>query len=408
MLDSNIVNCNEPPFIHDDATVQIGSFGGAVQLQSFVRSSDSVEIHRLFVVVRAEPSITYIDATPTVGPEGARLEMRCTGPHGANAPAQPNNAFCDDHWRVRRPGGVTAGALVLPEEPHVVAVDRSNQALFIGHLTVSANGQVQGGGVSALDLCNPEGDSADHDPVRFAGLSRKTFLPENLSQAVATLSPRTLAAATPQDPSATDTLLYATARYSTAISQMVFRATGSNACDASEARDLSLVPAEHFFSPAFLPNGADVRGILFSADGKRAYVLHRNDFDTLANPAGLAVLDRSPLADGTPSNRPIAVMQVCNGPTAMQMRDVGRGDRIFVTCYDDGQIYVIDPVALTVTGIIDAGAGPIGLVFSARDKGMAYVASFANSHLSVIDLRPGSPTENRVLLRIGLPHGYGE
>ncbi len=104
----------------------------------------------------------------------------------------------------------------------------------------------------------------------------------------------------------------------------------------------------------------------------------------------------------------MGVLQVCNGPTAMQVRDVGSGDRIFVTCYDDGQIWVIDPVALMVTGIIDAGAGPISLVFSPRDKGIAYVASFANSHLSLIDLRPGSPTENRVLLRIGLPHGYGE
>jgi YVTN family beta-propeller protein len=104
----------------------------------------------------------------------------------------------------------------------------------------------------------------------------------------------------------------------------------------------------------------------------------------------------------------MGVLEVCGGPTAMQMQDVvGRGDRIYVTCYDDGLIYVVDPNALVVTSIIDVGAGPISLLFS-RDKRVAYVASFANSHLSVIDVAPGSPTENHVVLRLGLPHGYGE
>jgi hypothetical protein len=57
---------------------------------------------------------------------------------------------------------------------------------------------------------------------------------------------------------------------------------------------------------------------------------------------------------------------------------------------------------------IDAGAGPGSLVFSPLDPAVGYVASFANSHLSVIDFAPGSRTENRVVMRIGLPHGYGE
>jgi hypothetical protein len=397
LVDSNILNCHEAQFIRDDATIEIGSFGGTVALQTFVR--DGVPVRRLFMAVRAEPSITYADVT--VSDDGAQVAMRCSGPHGiSDAPAA--NAFCDDDWKIRRPGGVTPGALVLPEEPHVLALDPVHQALFVGHLTVSANGQVQGGGVSALDICNPE----HGNPVRFAGLARTTFLPAALSQAVATLSP--------PDPSRPATEVYATARYTTAISGMVFRDPNGAICDntapapSPEARDLTLLPSEHFFSSAFLPNGADVRGILFLPDVSRAFVLHRNGSDTTANPAALAVLDRRPLADGTPANAPVALLQVCNGPSSLQMHNAGRGDRIFVTCYDDGQIYVIDPIAVVVTAVIDAGAAPTSLVFSARDAGIAYVASFFNSHISVIDLRPGSPTENRVLLRIGLPHGYGE
>jgi YVTN family beta-propeller protein len=257
--------------------------------------------------------------------------------------------------------------------------------------------------------------------VRFAGLARNTFLPSTtLSQAVAVLSPGDYPSnpttPNPTTPNPTTpnptTRLFATARYSTAISGLVLRSPSEASCDtsmdAAGKRDLTMIPSEHFFSSAFLPNGADIRGILFSDDDKRAFVLHRNDSTSTSNPAAIVVLDRQSLADGTPANTPLDILEVCGGPTAMQWHNAGRGNRIYVTCYDDGQIYVVDPDELMVTAIIDAGAGPTSLVFSPSDPGVAYVASYANSHLSVIDLLPGSPTENHVVLRIGLPHGYGE
>ncbi len=394
LVDSNILNCNEPQFIQSDATIEIGSFGGAVELQRYPRDDGEI-VRRLFVAVRAEPSITFADITVDNGV----VSMRCKGPR-VNGPVQPERGFCDDNWRVRRSGGDTPGALDLPEEPHALALDSALGALYIGHLTVAANAAIQGGGVSTLDICNPQSASS----VRFAGLASTTFVPSTLSQAVAALSPG--------DPAYPATRLYATARYSTAISGMVLRAPADATCDESLPapidRDLTLVAAESFYSSAFYPRGADVRGILFSADHTQAYVLHRNDADSSANPAALVVLDRHPLADGTPANTPVDILEVCGGPTAMQMHDAGRGNRIYITCYDDGQVYVVDPEALVVTSIIDVGAGPIGLVFSPRDPGTGYIASYANSHLSVIDLAPGSPTENHVVMRIGLPHGYGE
>ena len=394
LVDSNVLNCNEPQFIQSDATVALGSFGGAVQLQRFHRDPNDVNsevVRRLFVAVRAEPSITFADVTLT----GGRASIRCTGPRGGGS-AQPAESYCDDNWRLRRPAGVTPGALVLPEEPHLLTLDDDLGILYVGHLTVSANAQIQGGGVSTVDVCSPQSDSS----VRFAGLARTTFLPATLSQAVAALSPA--------NPAQHATRIYATARYSTAISGMVLRDPTQVACGAAPDRDLTLVPADSFFASAFLPRGADIRGILFSEDGGKAFVLHRNDAATAANPAAIAVLDRAPLADGTPANDPTAVLEVCGGPTAMQMHDAGRGKRIYVTCYDDGQIDVVDPVTLVVTATIDVGAGPNSLVFSPLDPAIAYVAGFANSHLSVLDLKPGSPTENHVILRVGLPHGYGE
>jgi len=424
MVDSNIINCNEPQFVQSDATIQIGSFGGAIQLQRYLRDPNnpsSEVVRRLFVAVRAEPSITFADATVAdVANAGGGTQkvvsMRCTGPK-QNGPDQPINPFCDDTWKVRRHNGDSLGSFDLPEEPHVLALDNELGALYIGHLTVAANSAIQGGGVSTLDVRDPQNESS----VRFAGMTQNAFLPATLSQAVAVLSLAPAALATdpvtelsqlckdPQNP-LPGTRVYATSRYTTAISGMVLN-TASAACDdwtpTPPGRDLTLLPAESFYSSVFLPHGADIRGILFSDSPPRAYVLHRNDADTLTNPAALVVLDRRVQADGLPANTPMDVLEVCGGPTAMQWDPSGR-NRIFITCYDDGQIYVVDPTALVVTAIIDAGAGPTSLVFSPLDPTVAYVASFANSHLSVIDLAPGSPTENHVVMRIGLPHGYGE
>jgi hypothetical protein len=415
LVDSNIINCNEPQFIQSNATIQIGSFGGAIQLQRYHRDPGvltSEVVRRLFVAVRAEPSITYADVTianvaDTGGGTQKVVSMRCTGAKQTGS-AQPINPFCDDGWKVRRHGGDTPGAFDLPEEPHVMVLDRDDKlgALYIGHLTVIANSAIQGGGVSTLDISNPQEESS----VRFAGLVRTSFLLAPQSQAVAALSlapaPLPAASATSTDPCADPSdphpgiRVYATARDSTAIAGMVLL-TPSAACSTSPDRDLSLVPSESFLASAFLPRGADIRGILFSSDQKQAFVLHRNDANLAANPAALVLLDR-------PSNTPMDVLEVCSGPTAMQMENVGgRGDRIYITCYDDGLIYVVDPEAFVVTSIIDVGAGPVSLLFSS-DKRVAYVASFANSHLSVIDIVPGSPTENHVVMRLGLPHEYGE
>jgi hypothetical protein len=397
-LDSNILNCNEPQFIHPEATVSIGSFGGAIQLQ---QPDDGTDFRRLFVAVRAEPSITFADITiqqsdaSALG--GKSVSMRCQGPRSENWTQQPLG-YCDDNWKVRRPGGATPGALVLPEEPHSMWIDKTLGALFVGHLTVLANNVVQGGGVSSIDIC-------DRKNVRFAGHTNATFLPTSLTQSVASLSPG--------DPANLSTIVYAGAQSSAAISGLALQSPRIDCVDGAAGdpgRDLTLVAADSFYSSAFLPHGADIRGILFSVDGTTAWVLHKNDASISTSPAALVAIDRRRTGwNGEPANTPIDFVQVCGGPTEMQMPDAGPGKgRIFITCYDTGQIYVIDPIHMTVTAKIDVGAGPTSLVFSPTEPTKAYVASFFNSHLSVIDFAPGSRTENHVILRLGLPHGYGQ
>jgi DNA-binding beta-propeller fold protein YncE len=92
----------------------------------------------------------------------------------------------------------------------------------------------------------------------------------------------------------------------------------------------------------------------------------------------------------------------------MVAHDAGYGKRIYISCYDDAQIYVVDPIAWRVESIIDVGSSPTSLVFLPSHPTIAMIANFAGNHLSVIDLDQTSRTRNRVVHRIGLPHGYGE
>jgi hypothetical protein len=88
----------------------------------------------------------------------------------------------------------------------------------------------------------------------------------------------------------------------------------------------------------------------------------------------------------------------------MQFHDAGRGSLLFITCYEGGEIYVVDPQAPLVVAIIEAGHGPTALTFSPTDPTIAFVAGYADNNVEVIDLKPGSPTEYMVVQGLGFPH----
>ena len=146
--------------------------------------------------------------------------------------------------------------------------------------------------------------------------------------------------------------------------------------------------------------------MVLSADDQRAYLLHRQYADRLNgeyNPASIVSVDRRRDDEGDPVNLPMSLVEVCNGPTKMLAHDAGRGTRLFVNCFEGGQIYVVEPETLAIEAIIEVGAGPDDLVFAPKDPTRAFVAGFASNNVSVLDLRPGSPTEYRVIQRIGFP-----
>src|SRR6185436_9231244 len=172
----------------------------------------------------------------------------------------------------------------------------------------------------------------------------------------------------------------------------------------SAQRTPKLAAGRRFTSSAFATHNADLRGLVLDEDSQKAWVLHRQyAVRGMFNPPSVVAIDRHPDEHGLPVNQPIGVLEVCNGPNRMVRHDAGRGPRLFINCFENGQIYVVEPDLLSVEAIIEVGTGPVDFVFAENEPSVAYVAGFANNNVSVVDLKPGSVTEYRVLQRLGFP-----
>jgi len=409
LVNPHIINCNGRAYAQADATVEIGSFGGSTAVQHL--SSDAT-LSRLFIAVRADPSVTFVDIR-RLSADGSRgtPELRCTGARDDSTSPQSRNPFCDDHWRVRRPSGADVEDNVLPEEPHSLTLDEKLGILYVGHLAVTVRGTSQGGGISTIDanaLINPNADNVINSLAR-------TVFPTSPVQGVT--------AVTLPNQDKPNFIVHAVSRSGPDITGMILLCQSEpDGCDPNNpSRDLSLAPGEQIKSSAFQPSGTDIRSFLLSRDPndpndaydpnspiepRLGYVLHRNTPESSGstNPEALVVLDRGPGPNGEPSNQASGILEICSGATNMEFHDTGRGNLLFITCYEGGQIYVVDTKALLVKAIIEAGHGPNALTFSPTDRTIAFVADYADNDLAVIDLEPGSPTEYMVVQRIGFPH----
>ncbi|MDX2022191.1 MAG: hypothetical protein SF187_18290 [Deltaproteobacteria bacterium] len=372
LLDPRVLSCDDRPYAEAEATVRIGSFGAAPVVQRFVRNGESVE--RLFFGVRADPSVTFVDATDVAG----KAKLTCNGAIGGPGSAR-KNPQCDGAFRVEK-GTVQGLDTDLPEEPFDLHLDAGLGVIYVGHLQ---------GGISVLDTCGAEVNIAP----RLAGV---LFFPYEANQSSGVTS------AIPSVPGDPLSPVFTTARLGLNLGVLYFR-EGANlpgACSVTAPRDLTLVAAAPSAATAFVPRGADTRGLIYQPQRQRAFILYRN---TQGNPAALSRARVVANNVGRLEFAPAESIDVCAGPSQLLLHDYGRGPRLFVTCFDSGQIYVVDPELMVVTENIDVGRGPSMLVFDDNDPSLAYVTGFVDNNVSVVDLRVNSPTEARVIQRIGFP-----
>jgi hypothetical protein len=421
-LDHNILNCDDRLYIPPDSTIELGSFSAGMEFQTFDEPAcppgtsppappdqaanrhacsasctvdDTGSLGRLFIGVRGNSTVSYVDTSRVADPAtgAARPRFKCpadssydhactitqTMPEGTAAmPASPP------------PGDVTT-PIQVPDEPYALALDETQDLLYVGNLR-GDTAHPQTGGISLFDVSR--GVTGDALPT-FIGPSSSFFNPDaNGNFGITSLTKH-------------NHQVYASSRYGTNVVNVVpsFSSgaglTGTPYDCHLDAKMLSLSGGSDVFTTPFV--GAEIRGIQFLSEetqpmNNRAFVLQRT-------PPALVGFDISTTAQSF-GNFPSDILETCAGPTFLQAYDAGEGTRLYVTCFDAGQIYIFDPTVPRLIAVLNAGRGPAGLTFPDQPRGdhaLAYVVGFSANDISVVDLTPRSTTQYHVVQRIGFP-----
>ena len=136
------------------------------------------------------------------------------------------------------------------------------------------------------------------------------------------------------------------------------------------------------------------RSIAFNRDGTRAYLAYRN-------PSSLVVIDKQQDDDGAHRDRFVSAVDLGLRPSKVLLAPSAAdgGDLLYVVCYGDEQVYVVDPVALDVVDIIEVPGGPYDMAIvhaPEKDRFRAYVTVFERDAVAVIELDRASPFFHQV------------
>jgi YVTN family beta-propeller protein len=407
-LDPGLVNCAPARFILGASTIKLGNFAGDIILRDLGNDR-----RRLFVNVRGDPSITWIDADVNAArrrsaearlldcfdapapPRGYDAANNSPPPDGCAASHVLQNYLCVGQPDCDTPDERRSGQNI-PTEPFGMALDEGLRPdgkpyarLLVSHLSQ--------GRVMLVDVL--AAPFAQHVSTQFFQADQ-----QNRRGAFA-LAPRRSG-----DP---DTLWYLTSSVQPLIATFRVAELGV------------VVPAGNFALGGAFPVGNDVRDIAFEPGGARAFFAQNN-------PPSLAVLDTrlraEPPQAGLPRNDVVDRVDVCQSPSQIRIDErlvpgaggapPRRQTRVYVTCFTSNQVMVVDPDLARVTDIVQVGRGPNDVAFyprsadgsgvlldpkSGASRRFAYVSHFSEHTLGVIDVTPGSPTENRLVGRLGLP-----
>lgn len=344
------IDCPESELVLAEAGVRIGNFATHMAIQD--KGGGDL---RLLVPVRGDPSVTYIDWVAGAG------DLVC-GESDASLP------LCSEAHRLTR--FLDDPALpAVSEEPYDVYVDSGGEWGMVTHLT--------SGTVTLVDL------PVDGAPVladAITGLFASNGFGQRGSVAVAG-----------RNPGQPDTIAYVTSLSENRVQTFTVARLNDGLPN--------LVPSEYFFldvGPVYAGESGNTRGVAFSGDGTRGYFMNRF-------PPTLTVVDTSAGAGGYPVNRELGATDICREGSSIAVGDVGAGERVFVSCFQDGELHVIDPAGqVTLEAITPVGRGPFSVAV-APDRRRLYISNFFDNTIAVVDLTPGAPTEYRVVLRIGIP-----
>jgi DNA-binding beta-propeller fold protein YncE len=418
LLDASILNCDERLYTKPDATVLIGSFAAQMVWQTYCddpcrafHGTSTMPLAcladpnggRILIGVRGDTSLTYVDVAP-VGGQGntsSHPTFHCTGDAVTTSMAECDQKVVDTNSSLAIESGDTqAPATTLPDEPYALTLDPGRGYLYVGHLVGSTSVQ-DTGGVSLFDVSGTGFIAAGEFPPapRFVAPFGSPFPPSSSGLfGVTTINLHEPLGIAPDPDNSQLKQLFLSSRYVPLVTAMA--PIGPPIC-AGDQNDDVLVPSGNTLNSNLV--GSEMRGVEFiepltgSQPGyaQRAYALQRV-------PPDLVGFDIANDVAGTAVATPTDVLETCSSPTFLYQHDSGDGARLFVNCFDTGEVYVFDPSGPTLLTTFAVGRGPAGMVFDTA-RPLAYVLDFSQNDVSVVDLAPGSPTQYHVVQRLGFP-----
>jgi hypothetical protein len=430
-------------YVRDSAV--IGAFSTDLQLANVTRN-------RLFVPVRGDASLTWADVVPddpnVPPPEkatdpyppftidcGVRSEGRCDAAHHAgNDPNEPGNTR----------------HLTMPGEPFGLAQSEDGTALVITHQNDTKTSLFASGLAANLPPVRPALQfvlaglpfggvgvvAIPHDPQAFVPCAGPT--PGGLP--CPTREPRPAFLQTSRAVAELQLLRF-------------YSDEGAAGVDASSLKRPFLI-RELAFPITANAGGTDSRGVLIDPTPRIACKLKAvtpaEKVACAQKPARLFVANRSPASllvgeigrksasgDGTYDPDRVSIhgnVPLTFGPSKLFLAPIvdAAGElalRLFIVCFDSATIFVYDPDAGAIENIIRVASGPFAMAFDPFDLEdvaahkkvevqepsadprlqikryrFAYVASFTNSFIQVIDLDAGQPgTYERIVFSLGRP-----
>jgi DNA-binding beta-propeller fold protein YncE len=342
--------CDEGPFIISGAGARIGNFATNVAVQDMGGGA-----LRLIVPTRGDPSIAWLDW------DGAKLACNSN---------QAGFALCDETHRLSYIQNNPDIGL-MPDEPFDAFADSAGQFAIVTHLTTGA--------ITLID--SPIGGNAIIADVAL-----------NLFAADPITGLRGATGVAGRTPGSTGDIIYVGSRSEPRIQTLT---VGRPVNDAPPY----LIPGDFFFLNTvgnLAGASSDTRGIAFSPSGNRMYLVNRR-------PATMQIFDTSLGPTGFPNNQGEGGTSICRQSSTLTVLDAGDGERAYATCFQDGQIWVVDPSGTSsVENVIDVGRGPYAVVAAPTRKKL-YVTNFLEDTIAVIDVSPSSAMHDRVVLRIGTP-----
>ncbi len=388
-----VIECDERPFVVD--AVQTGNFGTRIAVSFEPDGDPQSGRRRLWLPVRGEPSITYVDVIE----EGGSLRLDC----GQDRDAVPEGDAppCDREHRLTHRFNDPSDTRLGPE-PYNVLVDEGEdyRYLYVAHNV--------GGGFTRLDL----GD-ADREPQIVEQL--QVFAGGNVVPGGFGLAKRPcfaagegpLGAADPEpnvpslSKACTRPIVYGGFRYSPNVATFTITPLDPDEFGAATGlRALSVFTAGGL-DPGTNASGARLGDIAFADPrGDRLYIVQ-------TSPGALLQIDTSLDDKNEPANLPAAPpVELCQRPTSMVVHDDGVERLAFVSCFRSAQVFVVDLRSFRVIAEVLAGTGPHSLAVDAERQAL-YVANTLEATLSVIDISRDRPTRFSVIARLGLQEPLG-